>query len=80
MAQKVVRSPYPGTFYRRPDPSADPYVNEGDTVSVGDVIGLIEIMKTFHEVKSEEEGTADRFVVENEELIEVGQEILLLRD
>lgn len=79
MAQKVVRSPYPGTFYRRPDPNADPYVTEGDAVSVGDVIGLIEIMKTFHEVRSEEEGTADRFLVENEELIEVGQEILLLR-
>jgi acetyl-CoA carboxylase biotin carboxyl carrier protein len=80
MAQKVVRSPFPGTFYRRPDPDSDPYVGEGDAVSVGDVIGLIEIMKTFHEVKSEEEGTAERFLVENEELIEVGQEILLLAD
>lgn len=80
MGQKVVTSPYPGTFYRRPAPDAEPYVAEGDGVSVGDVIGLIEIMKTFHEVKSEQEGTADRFLVENEELIEVGQEILLLRD
>ena len=80
MAQKVVRSPLPGTFYRRPDPNADAYVTEGDSVSIGDVIGLIEIMKTFHEVKSEDEGTAERFLVENEELIEVGQEILLLRD
>lgn len=80
MAQKVVRSPYPGTFYRRPDPNSDPYVTEGDTVSVGDVVGLIEIMKTFHEVKSVEEGTAERFLVENEELIEVDQEILLLGD
>jgi len=80
MAQKVVRSPYPGTFYRRPNPDADPYLAEGEAVAVGDVVGLIEIMKTFHEVKSEEEGTADRFLVENEESIEVGQEILLLRD
>lgn len=80
MAEKVVSSPYPGTFYRRPDPDAEPFVSEGDAVSVGDVIGLIEIMKTFHEVKSEQEGTAERFLVENEELIEVGQELLLLRD
>lgn len=80
MAQKVVRSPYPGTFYRRPAPDAEPYVAEGDVVSTGDIIGLIEIMKTFHEVKSEQDGTAERFLVENEELIEVGQELLLLGD
>jgi biotin carboxyl carrier protein len=80
MAQKVVKSPYPGTFYMRPNPDADPYVSDGDPVSPGDVIGLVEIMKTFQEVKSEEEGIADRFLVENEQLIDVGQEILLLRD
>ena len=76
----VIKTPLSGTFYRRPSPDADPYVGEGDAVKAGDVVGLIEIMKTFHEVKSEEEGTADRFLVENEESIEVGQEILLLRD
>jgi len=80
MANKVVKSPYPGTFYRRPSPEADTYLTEGDRVSPGDVVGLIEIMKTFYEVKSDEEGTAERFLVDNEALVEVGQEILLLRD
>ncbi len=80
MAQKVVKSPYPGIFYRRPNPDADPYVSEGDQVSAGDVIGLVEIMKTFQEVTSDEEGTAERFLAENEQLIEVGQDLLLLGD
>jgi hypothetical protein len=51
MAQ--ILSPLPGTFYRRPAPDKPPYKDEGDTVAVGDVIGLIEVMKSFHEVKAE---------------------------
>jgi acetyl-CoA carboxylase biotin carboxyl carrier protein len=80
MNERIVRSPYPGTFYRRPDPEAEPYVVEGDIVATGDVVGLIEIMKSFYEVKSEEGGTVDRFLVENEDLVEVDQEILVLHD
>ena len=51
----------PGTFYRRPDPESDPYFEEGDQVSAGDTVGLIEVMKSFHEVKAEEEGTIARY-------------------
>jgi acetyl-CoA carboxylase biotin carboxyl carrier protein len=80
MNERIVRSPYPGTFYRRPDPEAEPYVVEGDIGATGDVVGLIEIMKSFYEVKSEEGGTVDRFLVENEDLVEVDQEILVLHD
>ena len=80
MSERTIKSPLPGTFYRRPNPQADPYVNEGDEVKAGDVVGLIEIMKSFYEVKSEEDGTVDRFLVENEDLVEVGQEILVLHD
>jgi acetyl-CoA carboxylase biotin carboxyl carrier protein len=80
MSERIVKSPYPGTFYRRPSPEADPYVSESDTVAKGDTVGLIEIMKNFYEVKSEEAGTVDRFLVENEDLVEVGQELLVLRD
>lgn len=79
MSETIVKSPYPGTFYHRPDPHADPYVVEGDTVASGDVVGLIEIMKSFYEVKSDEAGIVDRFLVENSELVEVGQPILILR-
>ena len=46
-------TPVPGTFYRRPDPDSDPFFSDGDTVSAGDVIGLVEIMKNFQDVEAE---------------------------
>ena len=76
MAEKTVKAQIPGTFYRRPDPDSDFYVQEGDQVSAGDTLGLIEVMKSFHEVKAEEDGTISRFLVENEEAVDAGQDIL----
>ncbi len=75
MATQEIKSPLPGTFYRRPSPEDDPYKNEGDAVAVGDVIGLVEVMKTFHEVRSEVAGTISAFKTENEEPIMAGQVI-----
>jgi acetyl-CoA carboxylase biotin carboxyl carrier protein len=80
MADKTIKSPYPGTFYRRPSPEADPYVSEGDRVAAGDVVGLVEIMKNFHEVRSAGEGIVQRFLVENEDLVEAGQDLVELSD
>jgi acetyl-CoA carboxylase biotin carboxyl carrier protein len=68
----------PGTFYRSPDPESDPYVEEGDKVSAGDTIGLIEVMKSFQEVKAEEEGEVSKFLVENEEAVDAGQDLVEL--
>ena len=76
MADKTIRAQMPGTFYRRPDPESDIYVEEGDQVSAGDTIGLIEVMKSFHEVKAEEEGTIARFLVESEEAVDAGQDLV----
>ena len=78
MSERILRSPYPGTFYRRPDPEADPYVVEGDAVATGDVVGLIEIMKSFHEIQSDANGVVVRFLVENEDLVDAGQAIIAL--
>jgi len=77
---KTIGAPYPGTFYRRPSPQAEPYVDEGDSVRAGDVVGLVEIMKNFHEVRSDVEGTVVRFLVENEDLVEAGQGLVELAD
>ena len=73
MASKQVISPLPGTFYRRPAPDQPPYKTEGDQVAAGDVIGLVEVMKSFHEVKSTESGTVKKFLVENEDAVQAGQ-------
>ncbi|XWN29130.1 MAG: acetyl-CoA carboxylase [Devosia sp.] len=69
-----IRSHLPGTFYRRPSPEEPPFKDDGGTVAVGDVVGLVEVMKTFTEVKSEVAGTI-KFVVENEEPVTAGQVI-----
>lgn len=78
MTERMLRSPLPGTFYRRPNPQAEPYVSEGDDVKPGDVVGLVEIMKSFHEVVSDAEGRIARFLVENEDLVDAGQDIIAL--
>ena len=77
MAQ-TIKSPLPGTFYRRPNPAADPYVDEGDEIKPGDVVGLVEIMKSFHEIQADADGRVARFLVENEDLIDAGQDIIEL--
>ena len=73
---KTVKAQMPGTFYRRPDPESDFYVEEGGSVSAGDTVGLIEVMKSFHEVKAEEDGTVSTFLVEHEDAVDAGQDIL----
>ena len=77
---ETIKSPLPGTFSRRPSLEADPYVNEGDRVRAGDVVGLVEIMKSFHEITSDAEGVVERFLVENEDLVDAGQDIIALGD
>jgi biotin carboxyl carrier protein len=78
LAGKTVRAQIPGTFYRRPDPESDPYVEEGDKISAGDTVGLIEVMKSFHEVKTEEDGMISKFLVANEDAVDAGQDLVEL--
>lgn len=70
---KEILSPLPGTFYRKPSPDKPAFKEVGDTVAPGDVIGLIEVMKSFHEVVAEEPGTLTAFVVDDEEPVMAGQ-------
>jgi biotin carboxyl carrier protein len=73
---KELLAPLPGVFYRKPAPDKPPYKSEGDIVAVGDVIGLIEVMKSFVEVQAEASGKIVRFVVGDEEPIMAGQLLL----
>lgn len=75
-----IRSPIPGTFYRRPSPEEEPYKNEGDTVEAGDVVGLVEVMKSFIQVKSETAGKIKAFTVANEEPVAAGAVLVELED
>ena len=73
---KQLLSPLPGTFYRKPAPDKPTYKNEGDAVAVGDVIGLIEVMKSFNEVKAETAGKIVKFLADNEEPVMAGQPLV----
>lgn len=73
-----IRSPIPGTFYRRPSPDEAPFKEVGDQVSEGDTIGLVEVMKTFHEVKADGSGTVAGFEVEDQAPVTAGQTLCKL--
>ncbi|WP_042355518.1 acetyl-CoA carboxylase [Bacillus rubiinfantis] len=76
---KAIIAPLPGVFYRRPAPDQPEFFQEGDQVNPGDIVGLIEIMKTFYELKAEETGVIDKFTANNEDIVDAGQEIVLLK-
>ena len=78
MAHHEVLSPLPGIFYRRPSPDAEVFVKEGAAVKLGDIIGLVEVMKQFSEISADAAGKVVRFLVENEGAVEPGQPLLLI--
>jgi acetyl-CoA carboxylase biotin carboxyl carrier protein len=70
-----IRSPLPGIFYRRPSPGAAPFKEDGAAVVVSDIVGLIEVMKSFHEVPAGVAGSSITFLIDNEEPVMAGQVI-----
>ncbi|WP_192179079.1 acetyl-CoA carboxylase [Mesorhizobium amorphae] len=73
MGVKTVLAPIPGTFYRSAAPDQPALKNEGDAVAKGDVIGIIEVMKTFTQIQAEEAGQLVRFLVDDEDAVMAGQ-------
>jgi len=73
MSKAEIRSPLPGTFYRKPAPDSPPFKQDGDAVAASDVIGLIEVMKSFHEVLAGVDGQAVAFLVEDGDAVMAGQ-------
>lgn len=73
-----VRSPMVGTFYRAPAPDADPYVEVGDVVKVGQTLCIIEAMKLMNEIQSEVNGKIVKILVENAQPVEYDQVLFLI--
>ena len=67
-----VESPMVGTFYRAPQPGAPAFVEEGDTVELGQTLCILEAMKLMNEVKSDSEGIVRRICVENAAPVQYG--------
>lgn len=76
--ETIITAPMPGVFYRSPEPGAEPFFEEGDHVEAGDVLGLVGVMKNFHDVEAETTGTLVRFLVEDEAEIEAGEPLVAL--
>ena len=73
-----VKSPIVGTFYRKPSPEKEPFVNVGDIVSKGDVLCIIEAMKNMNEIKSDFSGKVVSIEVDDAQPVEFGQTIIVI--
>lgn len=71
----IIKSPLVGVFYNAPSPDADPFVQVGDHVKKGQVIGIIEAMKLMNEIESDIEGIVEEIYIENGQTAEYGQPI-----
>ena len=71
-----VKAPLTGIFYTSPAPGSAPFVTAGSEVAVGTVIGLIEAMKLFNEIKSDLAGRVVRVVAETGSLVKAKQPLI----
>lgn len=74
-----VTSPMVGTFYAAPSPTSPPFVRVGDKVQAGDVLCVIEAMKTMNHIESEHSGEVAAILVENADPVEFGQPLFVIR-
>ncbi len=76
VARPSVKAPLTGIFYASPAPGSAPYVSAGGEVAVGQVIGLIEAMKLFNEIKSDLAGRVVRVVPDSGTLVKAKQPLI----
>jgi len=69
----LVTSPFVGTFYRRPNPDAPPYVEVGARVQKGDMLCIVEAMKLMNEIEADASGVIAEILVEDSQPVEYGQ-------
>jgi acetyl-CoA carboxylase biotin carboxyl carrier protein len=75
-APLAVRAPLTGIFYSAPGPGSPPFVAVGREVVVGQVIGLIEAMKLFNEIKSDQAGRVVRVIADDGALVKAKQPLI----
>ncbi|MFT9375358.1 acetyl-CoA carboxylase biotin carboxyl carrier protein [Komagataeibacter saccharivorans] len=74
----AVTSPMVGVAYLAPDPSSPPFVTEGQQVSAGQTLLLIEAMKTFNQIKAPRAGTLSRILVQSGDPVEFGEALVII--
>jgi len=76
---QIVRSPIVGTFYESPSPGAPAFVKTGDSITVGQVICIVEAMKLMNEIESDFAGVIVKSYVSNGQPVEYGQSLFAIR-
>lgn len=76
--KNIVKSPMVGTFYMKPSPSSDPYVEIGQRVKKGDTLCIIEAMKLMNEIESEFDGVVSQILVNDGEPVEYGKPLFVI--
>lgn len=69
-------SPIVGTYYRAPNPKADPFIEIGDRVTKGQTLCIVEAMKLMNEIQAEDSGVVAEILVENGQGVEFGQKLV----
>ncbi len=69
----TINSPMVGTFYRSPSPEAQPFVQIGQEVNVGDVLCIVEAMKMMNQIEADRSGTISEILIENGAPVEFDQ-------
>ena len=75
---RAIKSPMVGTVYLQPEPGANKFVNIGDSVKSGQIILIVEAMKTMNPIESSLQGKVIKILVENEQAVEFGQPLMLI--
>jgi acetyl-CoA carboxylase biotin carboxyl carrier protein len=73
-----VKAPMVGTFYRASSPGAEPFVEVGSVVKVGDTLCIIEAMKLLNEIEAERAGTIKAILIENGQPVEYGEPLFII--
>lgn len=69
----IIEAPLVGTFYRSPSPDEEPFVEVGDQVSSGDILCIVEAMKSMNEIQTDVGGVIKEICVNNSDLVEFEQ-------
>ena len=77
-SENTVKAPMLGTLYHSPSPNSKPFIKVGSKVKAGDVIFIIEAMKTMNQVKSDKTGTVKKILVENAMPVEFDQDLIIV--
>ena len=75
--ENIVKSPMVGVAYLSPEPTSAPYIKEGQHVKQGDILLLIEAMKTFNEIKAPRSGVIQKIIVLNSQPLEFGDDLVI---